>query len=272
MLRLRFVGLLRLGFLSWILLIALTRAEAEEETSLQEQPETTAAETAEAEAAPSGATTPAADGESVKPGINEKFLDPDLDVDQWVQRFEVESREVVAARDEIVAELKLAEGDRIADVGAGTGLFVAPFARAVGGTGKVYALDIAPKFVERIEMLARHEGLEQVDAMVCGQQDVRLPPSSIDTAFICDVYHHFEYPADSLRSIFKALRPGGELVVIDFERIPGKSDDWTLGHVRAGKEVFREEIERAGFQFVEEPKLDGLKDNYFLRFRRPSGS
>jgi hypothetical protein len=55
------------------------------------------------------------------------------------------------------------------------------------------------------------------------------------------------------------------LVVIDFERIEGK---WTMGHVRAGKEVFRKEIEDAGLTFVEEVKLEGLKENYFLRFRK----
>ena len=57
----------------------------------------------------------------------------------------------------------------------------------------------------------------------------------------------------------------GALVVIDFERIEGK---WTMGHVRAGKEVFRKEIEDAGLTFVEEVKLEGLKENYFLRFRK----
>ncbi len=56
--------------------------------------------------------------------INERFLDPDLDVQTWVRRWESESREVAAAREQVVRALELAPGKRIADVGAGTGLFI----------------------------------------------------------------------------------------------------------------------------------------------------
>jgi predicted methyltransferase len=69
-----------------------------------------------------------------------------------------------------------------------------------------------------------------------------------------------------LASIRRALRPGGSLVVVDFERIAGVSPDWILKHVRAGKEQFRAEIEAGGFRFIEEVKL--MRENYFLRFSR----
>ncbi|MEW4455743.1 methyltransferase domain-containing protein [Bremerella sp. JC817] len=205
---------------------------------------------------------------SVKPGINDSFLDPNLDVEQWVNRFEVESREVFLAKDEIVERLKLSPGDRIADIGTGTGLFVEPFSKAVGDQGWVYALDIAPKFVERVEKLAEARKLTNITPVLCGQNDIRLAPGSINVAFICDVYHHFEYPAASLASIHKAMSPGGKLVVIDFNRIPGESREWTLNHVRAGKEVFREEIEKAGFRFMGEVEVPSFKENYFLQFER----
>lgn len=210
----------------------------------------------------------AAAPESVKPGINEKFLDPELNVEEWVNRFEVESREVFAAKSEIVERMKLSPGDRVADIGTGTGLFVEPFSEAVGKDGWVYALDIAPKFVERVEKLAEIKSLNNVTPVLCGQDDIRLAPGSIDAAFICDVYHHFEYPDQSLASIHKALKPGGKLVVIDFNRIPGESREWTLNHVRAGKEVFRAEIEKAGFRFVNEVEVPAFKENYFLQFER----
>ena len=61
---------------------------------------------------------------------------------------------------------------------------------------------------------------------------------------------------------------GGRLVVIDFDRIPGKSRQWILDHTRAGKEVFRAEIEAAGFEFVEEVKIPGFVENYFLKFEK----
>ena len=62
-----------------------------------------------------------------------------------------------------------------------------------------------------------------------------LPAESCDLIFNADVYHHFEFPDRTLESIFTALKPGGRLAVLDFERIPGDSSEWTLGHVRAGK-------------------------------------
>ncbi len=206
--------------------------------------------------------------ESVKPGINKAFLDPDLNVEEWVNRFEVESREILVAKDEILKQMKLTPGDSIADIGTGTGLFVEPFSTAVGKQGWVYALDIAPKFVERVEKLCEIHNLSNVTPVICGQDDIRLPPDSINVAFVCDVYHHFEYPKDSLSSIHKALRPGGRLIVVDFERIPDESRDWILGHIRAGKEVFKTEIKGAGFEFVEEVKISTFKENYFLVFEK----
>jgi predicted methyltransferase len=65
------------------------------------------------------------------------------------------------------------------------------------------------------------------------------------------------------------LRPGGTLVVVDFERIPGTSRQWVLDHVRADKQTVRAEIESAGFRFVDEPRVAGLSENYLMRFEKP---
>ena len=69
-----------------------------------------------------------------------------------------------------------------------------------------------------------------------------------------------------MASLHRALRAGGEVVVVDFKRIPGHSSDWVMEHVRAGQEVFTNEIEATGFQKLEQ--VDLLKDNYILRFRK----
>jgi predicted methyltransferase len=95
---------------------------------------------------------------------------------------------------------------------------------------------------------------------------VRLPPNSVDLVFICDTYHHFEFPFRTMASIHEALRPGGQLIVIDFRRIEGKSREWVLNHVRAGQEVVTKEIVSSGFKKVGEEKL--LKENYLLRFEK----
>ncbi|HZW08483.1 MAG TPA: methyltransferase domain-containing protein [Phycisphaerales bacterium] len=206
--------------------------------------------------------------QSVKPGINDPYLEPGIDVEERTNRFEAESREIYDARREIVEAVGLRRGDAVADIGAGTGLFVEPFARRVGPGGKVYAIDIVPAFVRHVAARAREAGLAQVEARLAPADSVDLPDASIDTAFVCDVYHHFEYPKSSLASIHRALKPGGELVVIDFERIPGVSREWVLGHVRAGKEEFTAEIEAAGFRLVEEVEIDRFDESYFLRFRK----
>jgi ubiquinone/menaquinone biosynthesis C-methylase UbiE len=208
-------------------------------------------------------------GESVKPGINDRYLAPDMKVAEWVDRFEGESREIFVSRQAITEAVQLKPGSIVADIGAGTGLFTALFAGQVGADGQVYAVDLAPKFVEHLRDRAAEKGLDHVTVVLGHEDSITLPQDSIDIAFVCDVYHHFEYPQASLASIYRALRPGGTFVVIDFERIPGTSPAWIFEHVRAGKEVVTEEVQTAGFHLVEEISLDGLTENYFLRFTKP---
>jgi ubiquinone/menaquinone biosynthesis C-methylase UbiE len=153
----------------------------------------------------------------------------------------------------------------VADLGAGTGLFSRLFAPQVAPEGQVYAVDIAEKFVHHVERTAREQKLSNVVGVVCKSDSVELPADSVDLAFICDTYHHFEFPHKTMASLHRALRPGGQVILIDFHRIEGKSSDWVLGHVRAGQEVFVKEIEEAGFKQVES-KPDLMKESYFVRF------
>ena len=218
----------------------------------------------------SGTTAAAAPREeSVKPGINDSYKNME-DVETWVRRFEGESREIYRERKRIVETLGLEPGDTIADIGAGTGLFEKLFSEAVGPRGRVFAVDIARKFIQHIDERARKFGLSNVQTVLCKEDSVELPPNSVDVAFICDVYHHFEYPASSTRSIHRALKPGGRLVVIDFERIEGTSRDWILNHVRAGKDVVVSEIVAQGFEQTNDGAgIDFLNENYIIQFRKP---
>jgi len=206
---------------------------------------------------------------SVRPGVNENFLAEDLDVEHFVEIFEGESREVSVQRARIVEALAVSPGMTVADIGAGTGLFLPDFDREVGSEGRVFAVEISPKFLVHLRERTQREGLARVEVVEGLEDSVALPAASVDLAFVCDTYHHFEYPRSTLASLYSAIRPGGFLVVLDFERIPGESEDWVLGHVRAGREVFRREIESAGFRFEREVGVEGLKENYVLRFRRP---
>jgi len=219
-------------------------------------------------ASPESTGGPSSPESSVKPGINDNFLDPDLDVARYVGIFEGESREVFHYREQIVAAIGLKPGQSVADVGAGTGPFMGPFARAVGVEGKVYAVDIAPPFVERLAQRARDEGYPQVEARLCSERSVDLPDDSIDLAFICDVYHHFEYPRSTMGSVRRALHEGGQVVIVDFERIPGKSRDWVLEHVRAGEREVIDEMDQFGFSLVEKLEVEGLQETWAARFRK----
>jgi ubiquinone/menaquinone biosynthesis C-methylase UbiE/rhodanese-related sulfurtransferase len=199
---------------------------------------------------------------SVRPGINDTFEKPD--VASFVERFEREGREVYDFRNEIVDACDLRPGMTIADVGAGTGLFTRILAQRVGETGKVLAVDISKDFVDHVTKICHQNGLKNVEGVVCTADSTNLKPQSIDVAFVCDVYHHFEYPYRSMRSIRQALKPGGTVVVIDFHRTPGTSSDWILDHVRADQKTVLREIELSGFTLRDEKKF--LKETYWMRF------
>lgn len=202
---------------------------------------------------------------SVRPGVNKTFEDPN--VGEFVERFEKEGRDVFDRRQEVVQALGLKPGMAVADIGAGTGLYSRMFAAQVGEKGQVFAVDISEKFVNHVRETSRARGLKNITGVVCKPDSAELPPDSVDVAFICDTYHHFEFPEKTMRSIHRALKPGGQVVLIDFHRIEGRSSEWVMGHVRAGQEVFTREIESAGFKPIDEKK-DLLKESYFVRFAK----
>ena len=202
---------------------------------------------------------------SVAPDINKSFENPN--VEEFQGRFEKEGRDAFDHRQQILAACQVREGMTVADIGAGTGLFTRLFARAVGPTGKVYAVDIAAPFVKHVEESAQKENLRNVQGVVCKPDSTELPAASIDLAYICDTYHHFEFPEKTMRSLYRALRPGGQIVLVDYRRIPGQSSEWTLSHIRAGQDVFEREIESCGFKKVEEQQ-NLLKESYFVRFEK----
>ncbi len=206
--------------------------------------------------------------QSVKPGINDTFRNPD--VKEFQGRFEVESREVFAHRKEIVAACKVQPGQTVADIGAGTGLFTRMFSPLVGKAGRVISVDIAQSFLDHIEKTSREAGMLNIETLRGTAESTNLPPESIDVAFICDTYHHFEFPLKTMESIHRALKPGGRVILVEFHRVDGTSTDWIMNHVRAGQEVFESEIVKSGFKKVREER-DLLKENYLVTFEKVTG-
>ena len=212
----------------------------------------------------SGLADVQAEEQSVRPGINSYYMDPDWQ--QWVNQFERPGREIYDRRFDILRASAVSPGMAVADIGAGTGLFTRLFSKQVGAKGWVYAVDISRPFVENILRESREQNLMNIEGVVNSPADVMLNADSIDLAFTVDTYHHFEYPKSMLASIHKALRSGGRLIVIDFQKHPGKSSGWVMGHVRADKIKVVEEITSAGFVLIDDKPF--LSANYFLEFRK----
>ncbi len=204
--------------------------------------------------------------ESVKPGINDSWRSDDIG--PLIGRLETESREIFTERFNLAAVVGVPKGAVIADIGAGSGFMTNVFARQVGPGGKVYAVDINPVMLRHVHEGAKDAGLENIEIVVCTDKSTELPPASIDMAFICDTYHHFEFPKNTMTSLRQALKPGGQVVVVDFHRIEGETAEWLMEHVRAGEEVFTQEILDAGFELVNDHDVDFLTENYVLRFRK----
>lgn len=198
--------------------------------------------------------------------INKPFQNPD--VKDYVKKFETESREVYAKRKEIVRTLGLKPGMAVADVGAGTGAFTKEVAEEVGPKGKVYAVDVSPAFLAHIAAESKRRGHDHVATIQGTQESTNLPENSVDVAFLVDVYHHVEKPPAVLGSIHRALRPGGHLVVVEFDRREKASSKFVLGHIRADKATFLKEIESAGFERVAVEDGPKFRENFLAKFRK----
>jgi len=174
----------------------------------------------------------------------------------------------------IVSSLGLGEGSVIADIGAGNGKDTWVFAEIVGETGKVYPEEIAEDNVKSLKDSAKKKGLTQVAPVLGRSDDPCLPADTIDLVYMTRVYHHFAKPREMLRGIWRSLRPGGYLVIVDQWR--GTLRDWVPRHIREKKHywiaettVVREAREE-GFAFVAcSDQLWYEKNPFVLVFQRP---
>ncbi|VAW08349.1 hypothetical protein MNBD_ALPHA05-2422 [hydrothermal vent metagenome] len=162
------------------------------------------------------------------------------------------------------------EGDWVADIGAGTGLYTVLFAEAVGASGRVLAEDIEPLFLDLINRRAADLSVDNITAVLGREDDVTLPKSSVDVVFVADTYHYFEDREAVMRSIYEALKPGGSLILVEFDITPGEQRPDYKSHVRFGKAGVISEVEFIGFKLADAPVVEGLDENYFVRFIKPA--
>jgi len=194
----------------------------------------------------------------------------EVNLDVWLERMEVGSRELYSAREAVVAAVGVKDGDVVADIGAGTGLYTLLFADAVGPDGLVFAEDIEPLFLDLINRRVDDLGYDNVTSVLGRNNNISLPKESVDVVFIADTYHYFDDREQIMHSVYNALRPGGELIVVDYKITPGEHRSEEKSHVRFGKAGVISEMEFIGFEKSGETEVEGLEDNYFLHFRKPS--
>src|ERR1051326_8132400 len=116
--------------------------------------------------------------------------------DEWIKTLDGAARVSSLKIDEIVAAMKLQPGQTIADIGAGPGLFEGPMARAVGPTGRIYAVEIDAGFFPAIRKRAADAGVDNVETVLGQFTDPALPVKNVDVALFHDVINHAEKRAE----------------------------------------------------------------------------
>jgi precorrin-6B methylase 2 len=140
----------------------------------------------------------------------------------WLER---ESREKEERTDLLIQSLNLKAGMTIADIGAGTGYLSKKMATRVGNAGTVYAVDVQPEMIGKLKAASRQ--FTNIKPVLSKESDIQLPANSLDFAIMVDVYHELAYPHEVVQSILKALKPNGQLVLVEYraedENVPIKA-------------------------------------------------
>jgi predicted methyltransferase len=169
----------------------------------------------------------------------------------------------------LVEVLDVDPGERFADVGAGDGRYSMALARTVGESGRVYATEVDPEDLKKIEGRVGREKLANVEVVRGTQAATGLPESCCDGILLRRVYHHFQNPAAMQASMRRALKDGGLLLVIDFGARRSWSRPEGVPTSRSGHGIDRDllvsEMELAGFGLIRE--LDWEAGDYALLFR-----
>ncbi len=163
---------------------------------------------------------------------------------------------------EVIAALDLKEGEVIADIGAGSGYFSFRFAHHVGEKGRVYAVDINPDMILYMNRHIRDLNLKNVLTVLSAPDDPLLADGSVDSFFLCETWHHIENHARYLSLMKKMLKPGGRVIMIDFQK-----KELPLGppmDMKISREDLLKEMDSNGFRLVAEHTF--LPYQYFLVF------
>ena len=154
--------------------------------------------------------------------------------------------------DQIMDALLIAEGSKVAEIGAAGGWFTIWLARRVGPNGKVYAEDIQPEMIEAINRRMQHENLTNVRSVLGTAKDPRLP-SGLDAVLIVEVYREMDDPVELLKKVAASLKPQGRVGIVDFT--PGGGGPGPAPEERVSPETEILTAEAAGLQLIKREEV-----------------
>jgi arsenite methyltransferase len=181
----------------------------------------------------------------------------------YIARLEDPMRDAYQKPEEVIKALKIEEGEVIADIGSGSGYFTLPLARAVGNAGRVYAVDINPDMIRHLNRRVRDQGVTNVVTVLCAPDDPLLADGSVDRFYICNTWHHVEGHAKYLALLKRMLKPGGEVIMVDFKK--EKTPVGPPMEMRIARDDMVREMESNGFELAAEHKV--LEYQYFMIFK-----
>jgi SAM-dependent methyltransferase len=173
------------------------------------------------------------------------------------------NREEVQKSPEIMKALAFKPGERVADIGAGTGYFTIPVAKAVGPTGHVSAIDISPEMLEFLDLRIKAHKLDNVELSRVTPDDPQLAPGSVDTILMVDSIHYVKDRTTYAGKLRAGLAPGGRLVIIDYRPKPISERPWgPPPEQQFPRETLDAEMAAAGFKVV--AAHDFLPEQFFV--------
>jgi ubiquinone/menaquinone biosynthesis C-methylase UbiE len=184
---------------------------------------------------------------------------------QYLAMLEREERDEFQQPDRVMQTLAFKPGERVADVGAGSGYFTVRVARAVGPEGKVLATDIRQEMLDFLENRLEEEQIGNVELKLTEKDDPMLPAGSLDTILLVDVWHYIRDP-EFAKKLAAGLAPGGRLVVIDYRPKPFEERPWGPPEVQqTPREEVDEQMALAGLKPVR--SHDYLSEQYFVEYQ-----
>lgn len=183
------------------------------------------------------------------------------DPEHYAKSFDDPARDAWQMPDRVIAALNLKPGQKVADVGAGTGYFSVRLAKSTAKPA-VFAVDLEPKMVEHLTKRAAAEHLPNVRAVLASTTSPNLP-EPVDVVLIVDTYHHIGSRAAYFGALKNRLRPGGRVAIIDFRK--GGGGEGPPEHFRFTPEQIGAEMAQAGF--VLDAAHDFLPRQLFLVYR-----